>query len=144
MMTPILVFCEQRDGHLKKVGLEALGQACRMGKVSSRAVVALIVGSSVGSLTQDLTSHGASRILIAEDPALTYYSSELFTMIVADIATRLKPVAILMGTTAMGRDDLWRETAGGCEGDEPADADRDASPERVLSCSIHAGTRSYR
>lgn len=104
MMTPILVFCEQRDGHLKKVGLEALGQACRMGKVSSRAVVALIVGSSVGSLTQDLTSHGASRILIAEDPALTYYSSELFTMIVADIATRLKPVAILMGTTAMGRD----------------------------------------
>ncbi len=104
MMTPILVFCEQRDGHLKKVGLEALGQACRLSKASGRAVVALVVGSSVSSLTQELASHGASRILIAEDPALTYYSSELFTMIVAELAMRLEPVAIVMGATAMGKD----------------------------------------
>ncbi len=104
MMNPIVVFCEQRDGHLRKVALEALGQACRLSKGSGRPVVALVVGSSVSSLTQELARHGASGILIAEDPALTYYSSELFTTIVAEIATRLEPVAILMGATAMGKD----------------------------------------
>ncbi len=104
MMNPIVVFCEQRDGHLNKVGLEALGQACRLSNASGRAVVALVVGSSVSSLTQELASHGASRILLAEDPALTYYSSELFTTIVADIAARLQPVAIVMGATALGKD----------------------------------------
>lgn len=104
MANPILVFCEQRDGRLKRVGLEALGQACRLSQMSSSDVVALVVGSSVGSLTQELADHGASRILLAEDPALTYYSSELFTTIVADTAKALEPVAIMMGATSMGRD----------------------------------------
>lgn len=104
MANPILVFCEQRDGHLKKAGLEALGQACRLSKAGGRDVVALVVGSSVSPLTQEPASHGASRIVIAEDPALSSYSSELFTTIVADLAAGLKPVAILMGATAMGKD----------------------------------------
>lgn len=104
MANPILVFCEQRDGHLKKVGFEALGEACLLSKAGGRDVVALVVGSSVSSLTQALADHGASRIVIAEDPALAYYSSELFTAIVAEIATQLEPVAVLMGATAMGKD----------------------------------------
>src|SRR5574337_671282 len=104
MAKPILVFCEQREGRLKRVGLEALGQACRLSKASGSTVVAIVVGSSVDSLTQELTDHGASRIVVAEDPALAYYSSELFTTIMADIARRLEPVAILMGATAMGKD----------------------------------------
>lgn len=103
-MNPILVFCEQRDGRLKKAGLEALGQACRLGKASGRAVVALVVGSTVHALAQELAGHGASRILVAEDPALRYYSSEFFASIMAELAAELEPVAIMMGATAMGRD----------------------------------------
>ena len=30
MANPILVFCEQREGRLKKVGLEAIGEATRL------------------------------------------------------------------------------------------------------------------
>lgn len=104
MAKPLLVFCEQRDGHLKKAGLEALGQACRMVEAKGRAVVALVVGSSVSSLSHELAGYGASRIVIAEDPALSSYSSELLTTILADLATALEPVAILMGATAMGKD----------------------------------------
>jgi electron transfer flavoprotein alpha subunit len=104
MMNPIVVFCEQRDGRLKKVGLEALGEACRLTKQLEREVIAIVIGSSASSLAQELARHGASRVLVAEDPALTYYSSELFTTIVAEIATRLEPVAIVMGATAMGKD----------------------------------------
>ncbi|MDF0664779.1 MAG: electron transfer flavoprotein subunit alpha/FixB family protein [Nitrospira sp.] len=104
MANPILVFCEQRDGRLKRVGLEALGQACRLSKMSSSDVVALVVGSSIDSLTQELADHGASRILLAEDSALTYYSSELFTTIVTDTARALEPVAIMVGATSMGKD----------------------------------------
>lgn len=104
MAKPILIFCEQRDGRLKRVGLEALGQACRLSKMSGSDIVALVVGSSAGSVTQELADHGASRILLAEDSALTYYSSELFTTIVADLARRLEPVAVLMGATAIGKD----------------------------------------
>ncbi len=103
-MNPIVVFCEQRDGRLKRVGLEALGEACRLSKASDRAVVAVVAGSSVSSHTQELARHGASRIVIAEDPALTLYSSEVFTRILGQVAGTFQPVAIVMGATAMGKD----------------------------------------
>ncbi len=104
MSDPILVFCEQRDGRLKKVALEALGEASRLGAQSDRAVLAVVIGSDIAALAGELASHGASRVLIAEDAGLTYYSAETYTAILAEAAARLQPVAILMGATAMGKD----------------------------------------
>lgn len=101
---PVLVFCEQREGRLKKVGLEALGEAHRLSNGSGRSVIAVVIGSSVGSLVQELADHGASRILIAEDPTLSRYSSEIYATLLAEAVARLQPVAIFMGATAMGRD----------------------------------------
>ncbi len=104
MPNSILVLCEQRDGRLKKVGLEALGEASRLGKQLGSAVVAVVIGSSVNSLVPELAGRGASRILLAEDGALTHYSSELYTSILAEIGASLQPTAIFMGATAMGKD----------------------------------------
>ncbi len=101
---PMLVFCEQREGRLKKVGLEALGEGCRLAEKSGREVVAVVIGSSVKPLNGEITGHGASRVLIAEDAGLTHYSSELYATILAEAATRLQPIAIFMGATAMGKD----------------------------------------
>lgn len=103
-MKPILVFCEQRDGRLKKVGLEALGEASRLAARSGRDVLAVLIGSQVSPLAGELASHGASRVLIAEEAGLASYSSEAFTAILTDAASRLQPVTIFMGATAMGKD----------------------------------------
>jgi electron transfer flavoprotein alpha subunit len=104
MANPILVFCEQRDGRLKKVSLEALGEARRLGATSERAVVAVVIGSQVAPVASEIACHRPSRILIAEGAGLAYYSSETYTAILAEVAARLQPVAILMGATAMGKD----------------------------------------
>lgn len=104
MTKPILVFCEQREGRLKKVGLEALGEARRLSDGSGRPVIAVLIGASVGPLAQELAGHGASRILVADDPALDRYSSEIYTTVLAETAARLQPVAVFMGATAMGKD----------------------------------------
>ena len=100
----ILVFCEQRDGALKKAGLEALGAAARLAGSSKASVVSILIGASVAPLAPELAAHGASRVLLAEDAGLIHYSSETYTAVLADIARRLNPLAILMGATAMGRD----------------------------------------
>ncbi|MBI3809699.1 MAG: electron transfer flavoprotein subunit alpha/FixB family protein [Nitrospirae bacterium] len=104
MANPMLVFCEQRDGRLKKVGLAALGEASRLAEKSENAVIAVVIGSRVASLAGEIAGHGASRVLVAEDPTLTHYSSKTYTAILAEAATRLQPIAILMGATAMGKD----------------------------------------
>jgi electron transfer flavoprotein alpha subunit len=104
MANPILVFCEQRDGSLKRVGLEALGEACRLGRQAGREAVAVLIGSHVEPLTSEVTGCGAARVLLAEDSSLALYSSEHYALILAGAAARLQPVAIFMGATAMGKD----------------------------------------
>lgn len=104
MANPILVFCEQRDGRLKKVGLEALGEACRLAEKPGSAVVAVVIGSQVAPLADEIAAHGASKVLITEDPSLTHYASEAYTAVLTEAATRLQPLAVFMGATAMGKD----------------------------------------
>jgi electron transfer flavoprotein alpha subunit len=104
MPNPILVFCEQRDGQLKRVGREALGEAHRLGRSSGRDVCACIIGSGVSSLASDLSAYGASQVFVAEDGLLAHYSAELYTTILAGLVARLQPVAIFIGATAMGKD----------------------------------------
>ena len=104
MANPILVFCEQRDGQLKNVGLEALGEAHRLGIPSGRDICACIIGSDVTALANDLSPYGSSRVFVAEDASLAHYSAELCTTILADLASHLQPVAIFIGATAMGKD----------------------------------------
>jgi electron transfer flavoprotein alpha subunit len=104
MSEPILVFCEQRDGRLKKVALEAVGEATRLGAPASRPVIAVLIGAGIESLAQDIGRHGASRVLLADHPSLRYYSSELYCTILAEAAQRLQPIAVLLGATAMGKD----------------------------------------
>lgn len=101
MSNPILVFCEQRDGRLKKVGLEAIGEASRLG-AGGRPIIAITIGSA--DLAAELGGAGASKVLVAADASLTQYSSELYCTILAEAATRLQPTAIFMGATAMGKD----------------------------------------
>ncbi len=104
MPNSILVFCEQRDGQLKNVGLEALGEAHRLGTSSGVAICACIIGSDVASSANDLSAYGASRVYVAENASLAHYSAELYATILSDLAARLQPVAICMGATAMGKD----------------------------------------
>ncbi len=104
MANPILVFCEQREGQLKKVGLEALGEARRLAPPASREVLAVVIGAEIASLATQIGSCGASRVLVAEDSRLCYYSSELYAGILAQAADQHQPVAIFMGATAMGKD----------------------------------------
>jgi electron transfer flavoprotein alpha subunit len=66
--------------------------------------VAVVIGSAVAPLAGEVASHGAARILVAEGPPVAHYSSEVYTAVLTDVATRLQPVAIFMGATAMGKD----------------------------------------
>jgi electron transfer flavoprotein alpha subunit len=104
MPNPILVFCEQREGRLKKVGLEAIGEAHRLGASASRPVIAISIGAGSPDLAEELGRAGAARVLVALDPSLGHYSSEMYCTILAEAATRLEPTAIFMGATAMGKD----------------------------------------
>ncbi len=97
-MSVILVFCEQREGKVKRAGLEALGaaQGLRARGGGQGEVVAVLIGGGAGPFPY------ADRVYRVGAPPL--YSSEGYATVMADLARQLSPAVILMGATAMGKD----------------------------------------
>jgi len=97
----ILVFCEIKDGSIRKPSLEVLSEARRL--AGDEPVAALFVGNNLIG-TENAANYGADTIIKIESPALTAYSSDLFAAAIAD-ATKAKNARILLlSATSIGKD----------------------------------------
>ncbi len=104
----ILVFCELKDGKIRKASLEALSEAR---KLSGEApVAALFVGASCAG-SSDAAAFGADAIIKVEGPALGAYSSDLFAAVIADAVKAKGATALLGAATPLGKDVLPRVAA---------------------------------
>jgi electron transfer flavoprotein alpha subunit len=96
----VLVFAEQREGHLRKSAFEALGRAKELGS----EVHALLIGSSVSSLAAALGNYGAQVVHTLEDPSLELCWSDGYAAACAQAIDEIQPELVLMVATAAGRD----------------------------------------
>ena len=104
MANGILVVSEHTDGALRKVSFEMLGEAERLAGKMGAAVEAVLLGSGVEPLAAELARYGASKVYIADDPALSPYNAEAYTAVLADLVNRVKPAIVFLGATTQGRD----------------------------------------
>lgn len=103
-MPGVLVFVEQREGRLKKAGLEALGAGRRLADAAGGPCRALVAGSGLTPLVADCARHGADEVLVADAPALAAYASESFRDALVAGVRHADPDVVLGGATAMGLD----------------------------------------
>jgi electron transfer flavoprotein alpha subunit len=104
MSNNVLVIAEQRDGILKKVAFEALGAGAELAAALGGSVEAALLGSDMGDMPNTLAQYGATKVYLADDPALATYSSEGYANTLAAIIGQAKPAIVLAGATAMGQD----------------------------------------
>ena len=100
----VMVFVEQRDGHVQNVSLELLGEATRLAAKLDTFVSAVVVGNNVRPLADRLASYGADKVLIAEDERLEKYLTEPYVHAVTQAVEQFKPEIVLFGATSIGRD----------------------------------------
>ena len=100
----ILVFAEQRDGVLKKVAYEMLSAGTKLAADLGGSVEAVLLGSDLDGLPEMLAQYGATKVYVADDPALEPYSSEAYTDTLAALVAKAEPAVMLLGATAMGKD----------------------------------------
>jgi len=103
-MADVIVFAEQREGKLKRTSLEAIGTARQIARATGARVTAVLIGDRVAHLTPMLAASGVDGIDCIEDARFRFYSSDGYATVLAAVAERRTPVAILMGATAMGKD----------------------------------------
>jgi electron transfer flavoprotein alpha subunit len=97
----ILVFCEIKNGSIRKPSLEALSEARRL--AGDGLVAALFVGNS-HSGTEDAANYGADAIIKIESPELASYSSDLYAIAIAGAAKAKNAKTLLLSATSIGRD----------------------------------------
>lgn len=100
----LYVIAEQFEGKLANVSLELLGQVKKLAATTGDEVGAVLIGSNVKPLAQELVSHGAKKVYVYDDPKLEHYNTTAFAKVVVDFAKEVKPSAFFIGATNIGRD----------------------------------------
>jgi electron transfer flavoprotein alpha subunit len=103
-MAKILAFIESRDNKLKNSGYEIASAAVKLGKELNAEVEALMIGSAVNGIANELGAYGIKKVLTAEDPKLEKYSTSAYSKIAADISRQRGADIVILSATAMGKD----------------------------------------
>ncbi|MDR0498960.1 MAG: electron transfer flavoprotein subunit alpha/FixB family protein [Holophagales bacterium] len=104
----ILVFCEIKDGSIRKPSLEVLSEARRL--AGSDPVAALFVGDNLIGI-ENAANYGADTIIKIQSPALAAYSSDLFANAIADAVIAKGAKILLLSATSIGKDTAPRVAA---------------------------------
>ena len=100
----VFVFAQQVDNVLDGVAFELLGKGKDLAKDLNTEVTAVLIGSGVKGLADQLAEYGADRVIVVDDPELKEYRTEPYAHALASVINEYKPEIMLVGATAIGRD----------------------------------------
>ena len=100
----VFVFAQQVDNVLDGVAFELLGKGKDLAKDLNTDVTAVLIGSGVKGLVDQLAEYGADKVIVVDDPELKDYRTEPYAHALASVIKEYKPEIMLVGATAIGRD----------------------------------------
>ena len=100
----VFVFAQQVDNVLSGIALELVGKGKDLAKDLGTEVTAVLVGSDVKALADELAEYGADKVIVVDDPELKEYRTEPYAHALASVINEFKPEIFLVGATAIGRD----------------------------------------
>ena len=104
MSNDVLVVAEIRDGTVKKISLEMLGEGRSIADQLGGEVQAVALGHGVADVATSLAHYGAQKIFVADDPSLENYTAEGYTNVLANLVKQTQPALVLLGATTAGKD----------------------------------------
>ena len=103
MSKMILAVIEQRDGKIKKSGLEAASKASALAATFGCEALAVIPAASVEN-SQLLSQYGIKKAVTLSDPAFEKYSPSGYAKSIIDFATGSGADTLIFANTALGKD----------------------------------------
>jgi len=100
----VYVFAQQVDNEISSIAFELLGKAKDLAKDLNTDVTAVLLGSGVKDLADELAEYGADKVIVVDDPELKVYRTEPYAHALASVIHKYKPEIVLVGATAIGRD----------------------------------------
>jgi electron transfer flavoprotein alpha subunit len=100
----VFAITEQRDGELRKVSFEVVSEGRRVADGLGADLTAVVLGSGIENLAEELKKYGPDKILVVDDAALADYTTDAYTNVLAELIQSLDPAVIITGASAQGKD----------------------------------------
>lgn len=100
----VFVFAQQVDNEISGIALELIGKGKGLAADLGTEVTAVLIGSGVKNLADELAAYGADKVIVVDDPQLKEYRTEPYAHALSSVIEKYKPEIFLVGATAIGRD----------------------------------------
>ena len=100
----VYVFAQQVDNVINSIAFELIGKGKDLAEALGTEVTAVLIGSNVKNLADELAEYGADKVIVVDDPELKEYRTEPYAHALASVIQKYKPEIMLVGATAIGRD----------------------------------------
>ena len=102
MSNQILVIVEHLKGNIEDISFEMLGKGKEIAGNLDGELVALLMGSGVDGMTEQLGI--ADKVIYVDDANLAEYNPEAYCKTVAAVVGETQPKMVMIGNTSMGMD----------------------------------------
>lgn len=99
----IAVYVDHIDGEIHPVTYELIGKAKELAKKIHHPVYAIMMGSNIKDKCKELLHYGIDKIFVYDFKELDRFKIEPYTAVFKDFIEDIKPTAILVGATTVGR-----------------------------------------
>ncbi|MBI4774943.1 MAG: electron transfer flavoprotein subunit alpha/FixB family protein [Deltaproteobacteria bacterium] len=105
MAKNICTIAEQRNGELRKITYETVSEARRLADRTGGSVTTILLGGpGIGSKAAGLGAYGADAVIVAEDEALSKYTTDAYCQVIAALVKEKSPSILIMGASSEGKD----------------------------------------
>jgi electron transfer flavoprotein alpha subunit len=100
----VMTFCEATEGKLASSATELLGGGKKLADALGQELSAVLVGSGISGLAQEIVAFGADKVYVVDAPLLKDYQTDSYVIVMEKVVKQVMPQILIMGQTAIGRD----------------------------------------
>ncbi|MBR0261554.1 MAG: electron transfer flavoprotein subunit alpha/FixB family protein [Selenomonadaceae bacterium] len=99
----IAVYVDHVDGKIHPVTYELIGKARELAAKINQPVYAVFLGADIDKKAQEILHYGVDKVYVCDKKELHAFNIENYTTAFAAFVDKVKPAAILVGATPVGR-----------------------------------------
>lgn len=99
----IAVYVDHVEGDIHPVTLELIGKAKELAEKINQSVYCIFMGQDIKDKAEELLHYGVDEVFIYDYEELKDFRIEPYTAAFEDFINKVKPTAILVGATTVGR-----------------------------------------
>ena len=100
----VMIYAEVAEGKLAATSTELLGCGRKLADELGEELCAVLAGSNISNLAQEVIAFGADKVYVVDDPLLKDYQTDSYISVMEKVIKQVMPQILLLGQTSIGRD----------------------------------------